>query len=113
MPLTLDWGVEGEIFSVTTEDFEKNSLKIFGYSYSDSNLKGLRDLFLNIQTGYFYKLNTGVKATCTYATAKCGGIRGNALKIVIAKNVDITTKYDVKNIHRHNFGGHSDCYNYE
>lgn len=31
MPLELDWGVEGEVFEVTNEDFQKNSLKLFGY----------------------------------------------------------------------------------
>ena len=30
MPLELDWGVEGEVFEVTNEDFQKNSLKLFG-----------------------------------------------------------------------------------
>ena len=35
MPLELDWGVEGEIFEVTNEDFQKNSLKLFGYPYAD------------------------------------------------------------------------------
>lgn len=28
MPLELDWGIEGEVFEVTNEDFQKNSLKL-------------------------------------------------------------------------------------
>ena len=95
IPLELDWGIDGSVFTVTNEDFQKNSLKIFGYAYDHEKLKGLRDLFLNIKTLYAYRLNSGNKATNTYATAKCSGTRGNDLKVVISKNVDDETKYDV------------------
>lgn len=95
MPLELDWGVDGAIFEVTNGDFQKNSLKIFGYAYDHEKLKGLRDLFLNIKTLYAYRLNSGDKATNGYATAKCSGIRGNDLKVVIATNVDDESKFDV------------------
>ena len=96
MPLTLDWGVEGEIFEVTNEDFQKNSLKILGYDYTASELKGLRDLFANAKTLYAYRLNGGgTKAANDYATAKYGGTRGNSLKIKIAANVDDDSLWDV------------------
>lgn len=96
MPLSLDWGVEGEVFEVTNGDFIKNSLKIFGYDYTHDSMKGLRDLFLNAVTLYAYRLNGGgTKASCTFATAKYGGTRGNDLKVVIAANVDDTTAWDV------------------
>jgi len=89
LALELDFGKENEIFEVTTEDFIKNSNKIFGYDYTNEKLKGLRDLFKNITKGYFYRLNGGgTKATNTYATAQYGGTRGNNIKIVIEKNVD-------------------------
>ena len=87
MPIELDWGVDGEVFTVEVADFQKQSLKLFGYPYTHEKLKGLRDLFLNIRTGYFYKLNTGgEKASCEYAKALYTGIRGNDLKIVIEHN---------------------------
>lgn len=95
MPLELDWGKDGEIFTVTNSDFEKNCLSIFGCENTDEKMKGLRDLFLNAQTLYAYRLNSGEKASNDYATAKCSGIRGNDLKIVIQKNVDDESKYDV------------------
>lgn len=95
MPLELDWGVDGEVFEVTNADFQKHSLKIFGYEYTHEKLKGLRDLFLNLQTLYAYRLNSGNKATNTYATAKYSGTRGNDLKVVIAVNVNDTSKFDV------------------
>lgn len=99
MPLVLDWGVEGAVFEVTNADFQKNSMKIFGYSYDHEKMKGLRDLFKNITTLYAYRLNGGgAKAANTYATAKFGGVRGNDLKVIIQKNVDDESMFDVKTV---------------
>lgn len=95
MPLELDWGAEDEIFEVTSEDFQKNSMKLFGYPYTHEKLKGLRDLFLNAQTLYAYRLNKGVKAANEFAVAKCGGARGNDIRIVIAADPDESGKFDV------------------
>lgn len=95
IPLELDWGVDGSVFEVTNVDFQKHSLNIFGYEYTHEKLKGLRDLFLNLQTLYAYRLNSGVKAANDYATAKYSGIRGNDLKVIIQKNVDDNSKFDV------------------
>ncbi|HBF2786905.1 TPA: phage tail sheath family protein [Clostridioides difficile] len=95
MPLELDWGIDEEVFQVTSDDFEKYSTKYFGYDYTHEKLKGLRDLFKNIKLGYFYKLNNGVKASCTIAIAKYSGIRGNDLKVIVTTNIDDNTKFDV------------------
>jgi len=96
MPLELDWGVEGEVFEVTNEDFQKNSLKIFGYSFDNAKMNGLSDLFLGAKTLYAYRLNGGgTKASNDYATAKYGGTRGNDIKTVIQVNADDTKKFDV------------------
>lgn len=86
-PITLGWGADGEVFTVTAEEFQKDSLKIFGYPYTADELKGLRDLFLNVKDCHFYKLNTGgATASCTYAKAKYPGQRGNVIMIKIAAN---------------------------
>ncbi len=99
MPLVLDWGVSDQVIEITNADFQKNALKLFGYDYSHEKMKGLRDLFLNAQKLYAYRLNgSGEKATCTYATAKYAGTRGNDLKITIQKNVDDNSKFDVKTV---------------
>lgn len=96
MPLELDWGVEGEVFEVTHEEFQKNSQKIFGYTYGSDKLKGLSDVFLGAGTLYAYRLNSGGdKATNAFAMALYGGVRGNDLKIVIQANTDDSTKFDV------------------
>ena len=99
MPLELDWGVESAVFVVTNANFRNDCLKIFGYSYDHEKMKGLRDLFRNITTLYAYRLNGGgTKASNTYATAKFGGVRGNDLKIIIQKNVDDESMFDVKTV---------------
>ena len=99
MPLVLDWGVEGAVFEVANADFQNDCMKIFGYPYDHEKMKGLRDLFKNITTLYAYRLNGGgAKASNTYATAKFGGVRGNSLKIIIQKNVDDTSMFDVKTV---------------
>lgn len=96
LALELDWGADASVFSVTSEEFQKDSLKLFGYSYDHAKLKGLRDLFKNINTGHFYKLmKNGVAASNTYCTAKYKGVRGNDLKTVVAVNADDGTKMDV------------------
>ena len=94
--LSLDWGAEGEIVTVTNGDFQKNAAEIFGYDYTDNKLKGLRDLFANVKTLYAYRLNGGgAKAANTFATARYSGTRGNDIKIAVAVNVDDETKFDV------------------
>lgn len=99
MPLVLDWGVDGAVFEVTNGDFQKNSLKIFGYDYMHPKLKGLRDLFLHTKTLYAYKLTSGgAKASNTYAEAQYSGVRGNDLKIIIQQNADTPSLFDVKTV---------------
>ena len=99
MPLELDWGKDGEVFEVTSGDFQKNSLEIFGYDYNHPKMKGLRDLFLNARTLYAYKLTSGgAKASNTFGEALYSGIGGNALMTVIQQNADNTGLYDVKTL---------------
>ena len=95
MPLGLDWGAEDTVFEVTAAEFQRNSMKYFGYNYKEGKMKGLRDLFMNASVLYAFRLNGGgTKASCTFATAKYPGTRGNALKIVIQANVDDPTQFD-------------------
>ncbi|NFG22691.1 phage tail protein [Clostridium botulinum] len=95
LALELDWGPDDEIFTVENAEFKEDSFKIFGYDYKSDKLKGLRDLFKNTNTGYLFRLNSGDKASCDYATAKYSGIRGNDIKIVIQANIDDSSKFDV------------------
>lgn len=97
MPLELDWGVSGKVFEVTSADFQKNSMEIFGYGHDSGKLKGLRDLFLNARTFYCYRLNgDGKKAGNGLAEALYCGTRGNDLKISVQVNPDNEGLFDVK-----------------
>lgn len=96
MALELDWGEDGKVFTVTAEEFRKNSMKYFGYPYDHEKMKGLRDLYKNVNTGHFFKLmNNGIAGSNTFCTAKYKGIRGNDIKTVIEVNVDDENKMDV------------------
>lgn len=96
MPLTLDWGPENQIFTVTNADFQKDSLKIFGHAYADKAMLPLRELFRGAKTLYAYRINGGgEKAQNTYASARFTGICGNRISTVIAKNEDDSTLFDV------------------
>ena len=99
IPVVLDWGKSNEVVTITNEDFQKKSLELLGYPFDHEKLKGLRDLFMNINTLYLYRLDNGsTKASNTFAEAVCGGARGNDIKIVIAANVNDETKYDVSTL---------------
>lgn len=92
----LDWGVDGDIFKVENSDFQKDTMKIFGYDYTDEKMKPLRDLFMKAKTVYIYRLNgNGVKASNDYATAKYSGVRGNDITIIVKTNIDEPSKKDV------------------
>lgn len=95
--LDLDWGKEGQIIEVTAGDFQKDSMKLFGFNYADDKMKGLRDLFKNASKLFAYRLTSGgAKATNTFATALYCGTRGNDIKIAIQANVDDNSKFDVQ-----------------
>lgn len=97
LPIALSWGVAGEVFTVTNEQFIKHADRYFGYDYTADEMQDLREVFKYAKTVYFYRLNKEpVKAFNTFATAKYAGARGNDIDIIISKNVDDTSKFDVK-----------------
>ena len=96
MPFVGDWGKEDEVFSVTAEQFQENSRQLFGYDATHPQMTMFRELFRNATKLYLFRLNSGtVKAANSYATAKYGGSRGNALTIVIRENVDSEQGFEV------------------
>lgn len=100
MGFVLDWGLDDDVVKVTAADFQKNSKVLFGYDYGHERLRPLREIFQYAHTVYTFRLNgteTG-KATNEFATALHSGIRGNDLTIVISKNVDDDTKFDVRTV---------------
>lgn len=94
--LSLDWGKENAVFSVTRDEFYNNARAIFGYNADAPQLKGLRDLFINAHTLRAYRLNGGgTKASNSLAEALYGGARGNDITISVAANVDKPGQWDV------------------
>lgn len=47
MPLMLDWGNESGVFEVTNGDFQKSTMKLFGYAYTDDKMKALRKRYFD------------------------------------------------------------------
>lgn len=95
IPMELNWGPDGEVFTVENSDFEKNSLKIFGYSYDADEVLNIREVFKHAKTLHIYRLNSGQKASNGFATALYSGTRGNDIKIIIQTNADDGSKFDV------------------
>lgn len=97
LPMALSWGPDGTVITVTAEDFQKDSLRIFGYAYTDDAMKGLRDLFINAKTAYIYRvgMTSAAKASNTWCTAKYKGARGNQIKTIILSS-QADGKYDVE-----------------
>ncbi len=87
--LSLDWGIEERVFEVSNEEFQTESMRIFGYDYVSDKLLYLREMFLNAKTVFCYRLNGGgAKAENKYARALYSGTRGNDLTITVEAAVE-------------------------
>lgn len=96
MALELNWGPDDVIFDIEVADFQKNSMKIFGYDYGAKELQCVRELLCHAKKIYLYKLTSGgTKAENEFATAVHAGARGNDLQIVIQNDTDIEEHYIV------------------
>ena len=94
--LPLKWGKDDGIFEVTSSDFRKNTVKLFGFTYDSDDAKGLRDLFKNIKTLYCYKLMVnGAKALNSMAEALYKGSAGLKIATEIVANTDNTFQANI------------------
>lgn len=102
LPLMMDWGPSESVFTLKAEDFREQSQEIFGYEYSNTAVKGIRDLFKNARTLYGYRINgKGTNADCVYGTARYPGTRGNDLMLSVQKDEEhflVKTFLDKKEI---------------
>lgn len=97
--LNLDWGLD-DITIVEPADLQKESLKLFGYSYTDDRIKPIREILLNAKKVFIGRLNRNAehaKATAENitVTAKYRGIRGNDIKVVIKPDIDDSERFIV------------------
>lgn len=99
MPLSLSWGEPQKVVSISVGEDVSTKL---GYPITASQLLLIRETLKRAQTLLLYRLNTGTKAAVTIgtltATAKWGGLRGNALTITIVENIDNATLKDVSTL---------------
>ena len=96
LPIELEWGTSAGVVTISAADFQKDTMKLLGFNYTDDKLLPFREVFKHATKVLVYNIaQGGTKASCDYATAKGEGTRGNDLKIVIAANVDDETKFDV------------------
>jgi hypothetical protein len=95
LPLELNWGADGQVFAVDAEDLERTFMEVFGYSEDAPEVLPIREVFRHASKVYFYRLNSGKKASCTLSEAKYSGTRGNDIKHVVGVNIDDEDKYDV------------------
>lgn len=97
--LSLPWGAAKVITPIVAGE---DTLTRLGYDLSAPELLLVREALKRARTVLLYKLNEGTKAAVTAgaltATAKHGGLRGNALKVVVQTNLDDNTKFDVKTL---------------
>lgn len=95
LPDIFDWFADG-VTTVTHEDFQKNSLKLFGYDYAHEKILPIREIFRNAHTIFVHAVNANaVAASNDLATAVKKGKRGNDIKIVVTSSVDEPAEWDV------------------
>lgn len=97
--LSLPWGAAKLITPIVAGE---DTLTRLGYDLSAPELLLVREALKRARTVLLYKLNEGTKAAVTAGaltvTAKYGGLRGNALTVVVQTNLDDSTKFDVKTL---------------
>ncbi|WP_438497168.1 phage tail sheath family protein [Paenibacillus sp. IHBB 3054] len=99
LALSLPWGAAKVITPIVAGE---DTLTRLGYDLTAPELLLVREALKRARTVLLYKLNEGTKAAVTAgaltATAKHGGLRGNALKVVVQTNIDDSAKFDVKTL---------------
>ena len=98
-PFCMSWGKDAAITEITADEFMSKCFEKLGYDATAPEVLPIKEIFTGGATKVLiYNLNSGAKASNTYATAKYKGVRGNDITIRISNNVDDVTKYDVVTI---------------
>ena len=103
LPLELDWGPEGQIYTLEAGEFNPTALEVFGHDATAAELLLIREALKRCSTLLVYRVNAGgSKAGATVGgmtvTARWGGTRGNDIKVALLANgssdVDVVTYLD-------------------
>lgn len=99
-PMAMRWGKENEVITVTADDLADDikCLKIFGYTYSDDEMKPIRESFKGATKMLLYRVNSGTQSVFNYISEKVGnakhsGTRGDKLSVVIDNSSETITTY--------------------
>ncbi|BFH15842.1 phage tail sheath family protein [Paenibacillus melissococcoides] len=96
LPLKLSWGPARQVLELPAGEA---TFELLGYEVTDKALLLVREAFKRAKTVLLYRLNEGTKAQATHkewkAFARCGGVRGNDIVLVVRPNVLDDTKMDV------------------
>lgn len=100
LPVELNWGPEGKVFSIASGEFNRVALTLLGYDPTAPELLLVREALKRAQTLLLYRVNGGgTKASATVGgmtvTAVYSGTRGNALRVAVLANVDEEENVDV------------------
>jgi len=102
LPFSGKWGKNDEVITLSSEDFQTNCFNTMGYSYTDDEMLFLREVFKGANTAKLFRISSGEKAKATLGsitiTAICAGTRGNDIKVIVEKNVDDSTKFNVRTV---------------
>lgn len=100
LPLELDWGPEGLIYALPSEEFNQTALTVFGFDPAAAELLLIREALKRCSKLLVYRINSGgTKASAEVGsmdvTARWGGTRGNDIKVALLANgssdVDVVT----------------------
>lgn len=89
LALSLPWGPEREMMTVSSSDFYNRSKELFGRGYTHEDLMALREVFCYAKTCYVYRMELGgIKAACTLGEAVYAGSLGNEITLTVTKAGD-------------------------
>ncbi len=100
LPLELNWGPENKVFTITSEDFNKNAMTLLGYDPTAAGVLLIREALKRARTLLVYRVNSGgTKASASVGgmtvTAAVGGTRGNDIRVAVLANADDENAVDV------------------
>lgn len=99
-PMAMRWGKENEVITVTADDLADDikCLKIFGYTYSDDEMKPIRESFKGATKMLLYRVNSGTQSVFNYISEKVGnakhsGTRGDSINVIVDTSAKTITTY--------------------
>lgn len=98
VPMSLPWGVDGEVMTVTADDYKTKAQDIFGLAPDAKELTYIEEMFKHAQILYIYRVNGGERATSDIGTAQCSGNLGNQITVVVEEDPEAgVVPHDMKN----------------